>query len=68
MKNNILWGVLMIALSACTSQQLYNHTQLQVNNHCNQKVGVEKEQCLDKVNDKTYEEYEKERQEVMKKK
>jgi hypothetical protein len=56
----------MVGLSACTSKELYNHTKAQVKAHCNLKVGVEKEQCLEQINTKSYEEYEAERQEVIK--
>jgi len=55
----------MVGLSACTSKELYNSTKQQVKIHCDTKVGVEKEQCLDKMNTKSYEEYEAERQEII---
>lgn len=59
---------LLVVLSACTSQQLYDQTKLQVKTHCNTKVGVEREQCLETANTKSYEEYEAERQEIIKEK
>ena len=62
----MLWISLMVALSACTSKELYNQTKLQVKTHCNTKVGVEREQCLDKANTKSYKEYEAQRQEIIK--
>ena len=68
MKKHFMWIVAVFLLSACTTKELYEHTQLQVKTHCNQKVGVEKEQCLENINEKTYDEYEKERQEIMKNK
>jgi hypothetical protein len=64
--SKILWVSLVGLLSACTSQQLYNQTKLQVKTHCNTKVGIEKEQCLEKANTKSYKEYEEERQEIIK--
>lgn len=65
MMKYLLWLLLPITLAACTSQELYDQTQRQVKLNCNQKVGVEKEQCLKKLNEKSYEEYEKERKEVI---
>ncbi|WP_139345306.1 hypothetical protein [Pseudocolwellia agarivorans] len=65
MMQKILWISLPIVLSACSSQQLYQHTQNQVEINCNHKVGVEREQCLDKINTKPYKEYEAERQEII---
>ena len=57
----IIGAFLSLMLVACTSQELYNQTQLQVKTQCNNKVGVEREQCLDKMNTQPYEEYEAER-------
>ncbi|WP_426359133.1 hypothetical protein ACPUVO_02490 [Pseudocolwellia sp. HL-MZ19] len=56
---------LLVMLSACTSQQLYNHTKLQIKTHCDTKVGVEKEQCVEQANTKSYKEYEKERSQII---
>jgi len=66
--SRIIWISLIVVLSACTSQELYDQTKLQVKTHCNTKVGVEREQCLEKMNTKFYEEYEAERQEIIKEK
>ena len=56
---------LFLALSACTSQELYNQTKLQVKTHCNTKVGIESQQCLEKANTKLYKEYEAERLDII---
>jgi len=63
--SKFIWVSLLIMLSACTSQQLYNHTKLQVKTHCDTKVGVEKEQCVEQANTKPYKEYEKERRKII---
>ena len=58
--------MLPIALSACTSQELYNSTQQKLALDCKNKVGVEREQCLETLNNKPYKEYEEERQKIIK--
>ncbi len=64
--SKIIWISLSIALTACTSQELYNNTQQKVELDCRNKVGVEREQCLKTLNIKPYKEYEEERQEIIK--
>jgi hypothetical protein len=66
MNTKILWLFLPLALTACSSKQLYNHTKTQVEINCNHKIGVEREQCLETINTKPYKEYEAERQEIIK--
>lgn len=66
MNIKIVWVFLLsLTLMACTSKELYNHTQQQVKTHCNHKVGVEQEQCLEKMNTKPYKEYKAEREDIM---
>jgi hypothetical protein len=65
MMPKIIGVSLLIMLSACTSKQLYNETKLQVKMHCDTKVGVEKEQCLEQANTKPYKEYEEERRKII---
>jgi len=66
MMSKLLPISLLVALSACTSQELYNHTQMQVKINCHNKVGIEREQCLEQINTKSYDDYEAERQKVIK--
>lgn len=69
MKFNTVWILLIsLTLMACTSKELYNQTKLQVKTHCDTKVGIEREQCLEKMNTKSYKDYEAERQDIMKNK
>lgn len=54
-----------LALSACTSKELYNAGKANRESHCKAYVGPEREQCLQEVNQKSYEVYEQERQQVI---
>lgn len=65
MKLTISLIFLSILLSACSSKELYDHTQRQVEINCNNKVGAEKEQCLENINRKPYKEYEAEREAII---
>jgi hypothetical protein len=53
-------------LSACSSQELYNAGKTNREARCNEYVGHEREQCLQDINQKNYDIYEKERQQVIK--
>lgn len=53
-------------LSACSSKELYNGGKINKESHCNIYVGHEREQCLKELNQKSYEIYEQERQQVIK--
>ena len=66
MNFKIIGVFLSLTLMAGTSQELYDHTELQVKTHCNNKVGVEREQCLKTMNTKPYKEYEAERKDIIK--
>ena len=57
---------IFLLINGCSSKELYNATQMQSQHHCDQKVGVERDECLQQLNKKSYEEYEKERQEIIK--
>ena len=56
----------LLLLGACSNKELYNATQIQSKHDCNREVGVERDKCLQQLNKKSYEEYERERQEIIK--
>lgn len=57
----ILFSIVMIIMSGCTSQAWYEGVKESANNNCRNQPPSEVNRCLDKLNNKTYEEYEKER-------
>jgi hypothetical protein len=57
----ILFSIVMIIMSGCTSQAWYEGVKEGANNNCRNQPPSEVNRCLDKLNNKTYEEYEKER-------
>lgn len=64
-----LWvfPVLLVLLSACGSEQLYRNIQEDRRNECRKLVNpAEREECMSK-HDKEYDEYERERRQVLKK-
>lgn len=62
----LLLGVIgLYLLSGCSAKALYNAGIKQQETHCNQYVGSEKEQCLQSINQKSYEVYQQERQQVI---
>lgn len=56
---------LVIVLTGCSSKELYEASKINREANCNKYVGQEREQCLREINRKSYEEYERERQEVL---
>jgi len=69
MKFGLLFMSILLSnslLSGCTTKEIYNATQVKNEAHCNEKVGVEREDCIKELYDKPYEEYEKERQAIIK--
>lgn len=54
------------ALTACTSKELYNAGKVNRESRCKEYVGPEREQCLQEINQKSYDVYERERQQVIK--
>lgn len=54
------------ALTACSAKELYHVGKSNQVSYCNKSAGHEREQCLKKVNQKSYEIYEQERQQVIK--
>lgn len=64
---SLLLGVIgLYLLSGCSAKALYNAGIKQQETHCNQYVGSEREQCLQSINQKSYEVYQQERQQVIK--
>lgn len=57
--------VTLCLVSGCTTKELYNSTQIQNKASCNKEVGSERERCLQQINEKSYEDYEKERQVII---
>jgi hypothetical protein len=51
----------MIVISACTAQAWYEGVKQGAENTCRSQPPSESERCLENLNKKTYDEYEKER-------
>lgn len=58
--------IISLLLLGCTNKELYQVTQDQARINCNNKVGVEREDCLKALNEKSYDDYEQERQAIIK--
>jgi hypothetical protein len=52
---------IMAIVSACTTQAWYEGAKQGAENQCRQQPPSEMERCLENMNKKTYDEYEKER-------
>lgn len=52
---------LMLAISSCTTQAWYESVKQGAENDCRKQPPSESERCLENLNKKTYEEYEKDR-------
>ena len=64
MKTNQLMTIsilLTMVLAACTNKAWYEGAQEGARNNCRSQPQSEMEACMEKLNTKTYEEYEKER-------
>jgi hypothetical protein len=57
----ILSIFLMLAISSCTTKVWYQSVKQGAENNCRRQPLRESEQCLESLNNKTYEDYEKER-------
>lgn len=57
----ILLTLLMITISGCTAQAWYEGAKQGAENNCRNQPPSEIDRCLEKLNKKSYEEYEKER-------
>jgi len=53
--------ILFIVTAGCTHQAWYEGVKAGARNNCQSQPSGEVEHCLEKLNTKTYEEYEKER-------
>lgn len=51
----------MLAIPGCTTQVWYEGVKQGAENNCRSQPPSESERCLENLNKKTYEEYEKER-------
>lgn len=51
----------ILAISGCTSQSWYEGVKRGAENNCRNQPPSEVDRCLENLNKKTYEEYEKER-------
>lgn len=56
-----LLTVFTVTLGGCTSRTWYDGFKEGAKNNCRNQPESERERCLEKLNEKTYEEYEKER-------
>jgi hypothetical protein len=52
---------LMLVISSCTTQAWYESVKQGAENNCRKQPPSESERCLENLNKKTYDEYEKER-------
>jgi len=52
---------LTLVISGCTTQAWYESVKQGAENNCRKQPPSESERCLENLNKKTYEEYEKER-------
>ncbi|NQZ80110.1 MAG: hypothetical protein HRT52_03745 [Colwellia sp.] len=66
MKTIIFAIILSSLLTACTSKEIYNATQINRQSKCNEEVGVLRDKCLESLNKKSYEDYERERKDIIK--
>lgn len=57
----ILLTFFMLAISGCTTQAWYESVKQGAENNCRKQPPSESERCLENLNKKTYDEYEKER-------
>jgi len=58
----VIWLSLFTAsLSGCTTQSWYEGAKLGAENSCRNQPQAESDRCLENLNKKSYEEYEKER-------
>lgn len=57
----ILLTFFMLAISSCTTQAWYESVKQGAENNCRKQPPSESERCLENLNKKTYEEYEKDR-------
>lgn len=62
---NILLLLLLPLITACTHQQLYQTVQNNRQNTCHEQPANKYDECMDKYS-KPYDEYEKERQAILK--
>ncbi|MDD2770427.1 MAG: hypothetical protein PHT19_17035 [Methylococcus sp.] len=54
-------ALFIMAISGCTTKAWYEGTKQGAQNYCHSQPPSERERCLENLNKKTYEEYEKER-------
>jgi len=52
---------LMLVITSCTTQAWYESVKQGAANNCRKQPPIESERCLENLNKKTYDEYEKER-------
>ncbi len=51
----------IVSIAGCTSQAWYEGAKMGAENNCRKQPPSEIDRCLDKLNKKTYDQYEKER-------
>lgn len=62
--NIVRYGFIVLCLSGCTNQEVYNAVQTNQKNQCDQLSGIQRENCLkDLAPD--YTTYERERQQLL---
>jgi hypothetical protein len=59
--NTLLLGIFMSTLAGCTTQAWYEGVKQGAENNCRNQPPSEIDRCLENLNKKSYEEYEKER-------
>jgi len=66
MKILMLITILMSVLLSCTTKELYNAAQSNRKSKCDEEIGILRDKCIEGLNKKSYEDYEQERQEIIK--
>ncbi|MGZ8272029.1 MAG: hypothetical protein ACXW1T_12335 [Methylophilus sp.] len=60
----LIWlALFLMGIAGCTKQAWYESAKQGAENNCRNQPESESERCLERLNKKTYEEYEKERSE-----
>ena len=60
----ILRFFIIATLTSCTTQAWYESAKQAAENNCRKQPATESERCLENLNKKSYEQYEKERSEL----
>ena len=65
--NIVRYGFIVLCLSGCTNQEVYNAVQTNQKNQCDQLSGIQRENCLKNLAP-DYSTYERQRQQLLEQK